>query len=306
MNNTTPSGSAKTDLLALLAQAKAKKLAQLVKTHDVQSANFPVHVETQEEKVEFITNVESNIGAAGTGKTTSKLTSKSTLGVARDDIILNDLQQRFCDRVLTGSDIILVGAAGTGKTTSVRQTSRMMLQTNYAGNLSTGTKYLFASAPGIAVLSYTRKAVNNIRHAVVDELKPHVLTIHKLLEFNPVFTEIEDPANPGIIKKIMRFEPKRNEHNPLPSDLKVLLFEESSMIGVELYAMLQAAMPHAHQEIFLGDIQQLPPVFGSSILAGLMALKWLSSWLEKGRWSLFGIYCLAASATVFLLDQNGV
>ena len=43
-----------------------------------------------------------------------------------------------------------------------------------------------------------------------------------------------------------------------------------------------------------------------SFLAGLMALKWLSSWLEKGRWSLFGIYCLTASVTVFLLHQNGV
>ncbi len=32
-----------------------------------------------------------------------------------------------------------------------------------------------------------------------------------------------------------------------------------------------------------------------SFLAGLVALKWLSSWLENGRWYLFGIYCLLAS-----------
>ncbi len=30
-----------------------------------------------------------------------------------------------------------------------------------------------------------------------------------------------------------------------------------------------------------------------SFLAGLVALKWLSSWLEKGRWQYFGFYCLA-------------
>ncbi len=30
-----------------------------------------------------------------------------------------------------------------------------------------------------------------------------------------------------------------------------------------------------------------------SFLAGLLALKWLSSWLEKGRWQWFGYYCLA-------------
>ena len=35
-----------------------------------------------------------------------------------------------------------------------------------------------------------------------------------------------------------------------------------------------------------------------SFAAGLLALRWLSSWLEKGRWSWFGYYCLAASAAV--------
>jgi undecaprenyl-diphosphatase len=38
-----------------------------------------------------------------------------------------------------------------------------------------------------------------------------------------------------------------------------------------------------------------------SFLAGLVALKWLSNWLENGRWYLFGIYCLAASAVVWWL-----
>jgi undecaprenyl-diphosphatase len=42
-----------------------------------------------------------------------------------------------------------------------------------------------------------------------------------------------------------------------------------------------------------------------AFLAGLVALKWLSSWLESGRWYLFGIYCLAASATVFWLHTRG-
>jgi undecaprenyl-diphosphatase len=42
-----------------------------------------------------------------------------------------------------------------------------------------------------------------------------------------------------------------------------------------------------------------------SFLAGLAALRWLSSWLEHGRWYLFGIYCLAASAAVFYLHHLG-
>jgi len=42
-----------------------------------------------------------------------------------------------------------------------------------------------------------------------------------------------------------------------------------------------------------------------SFLAGLLALKWLSNWLENGRWYLFGIYCLLASGVVFYLHTQG-
>lgn len=42
-----------------------------------------------------------------------------------------------------------------------------------------------------------------------------------------------------------------------------------------------------------------------SFMAGLVALKWLSSWLESGRWYLFGIYCLLASGIVFYLHARG-
>ncbi len=42
-----------------------------------------------------------------------------------------------------------------------------------------------------------------------------------------------------------------------------------------------------------------------SFVAGLAALKWLSSWLEAGRWYLFGIYCILASGVVFYLHTIG-
>jgi undecaprenyl-diphosphatase len=42
-----------------------------------------------------------------------------------------------------------------------------------------------------------------------------------------------------------------------------------------------------------------------AFFAGLVALKWLSSWLEEGRWYLFGIYCLVASVVVFGLFHAG-
>jgi undecaprenyl-diphosphatase len=38
-----------------------------------------------------------------------------------------------------------------------------------------------------------------------------------------------------------------------------------------------------------------------SFAAGLLALKWLSRWLEGGRWKFFGFYCLLAAAGVLLI-----
>ena len=40
--------------------------------------------------------------------------------------------------------------------------------------------------------------------------------------------------------------------------------------------------------------------------AGLLALRWLSGWLEGGRWYVFGIYCLVAAGGVLALYRAGV
>lgn len=42
-----------------------------------------------------------------------------------------------------------------------------------------------------------------------------------------------------------------------------------------------------------------------SFVAGLLALKWLSGWLENGRWHYFGIYCLLAAGVVAYLYHAG-
>ena len=46
----------------------------------------------------------------------------------------------------------------------------------------------------------------------------------------------------------------------------------------------------------------VPSTLGAffAFLAGMLALKWLSNWLESDRWYLFGIYCLAAAVAVGL------
>jgi undecaprenyl-diphosphatase len=51
----------------------------------------------------------------------------------------------------------------------------------------------------------------------------------------------------------------------------------------------------------------LPSLLGAvcAFLAGLFALQWLTQWLEKGQWYLFGIYCLIAAALVAALHRFG-
>ena len=50
-----------------------------------------------------------------------------------------------------------------------------------------------------------------------------------------------------------------------------------------------------------------PSLLGAlfAFLAGLLALKWLSKWLESGRWYWFGIYCLLAAGAVEYLYHVG-
>ncbi len=44
----------------------------------------------------------------------------------------------------------------------------------------------------------------------------------------------------------------------------------------------------------------VPSLVGAAVafLAGLLALRWLSGWLENGRWHWFGVYCLIAALAV--------
>jgi undecaprenyl-diphosphatase len=51
----------------------------------------------------------------------------------------------------------------------------------------------------------------------------------------------------------------------------------------------------------------MPSLLGMvfAFVAGLLALKWLSKWLESDRWYLFGIYCLAAAVAVSILHHMG-
>jgi undecaprenyl-diphosphatase len=78
-----------------------------------------------------------------------------------------------------------------------------------------------------------------------------------------------------------------------------------AVVGRELWRLMKKH-PEAHDVHFILSMLG-PSLLGMvfAFLAGLLALKWLSRWLENGRWYLFGVYCLVAAVGVFVLHCRG-
>ena len=76
-----------------------------------------------------------------------------------------------------------------------------------------------------------------------------------------------------------------------------------AVVAREVLRLLHAS--RAHDPALAGALGQ--SLFGGlcAFVAGLIALKWLSAWLEQGRWYLFGIYCLIAAGVVEALYRAG-
>ena len=201
-----------------------------------------------------------------TGSDLPDAATTSITGMHGETITYNVEQQNFIDIASSGRSCVLIGAAGTGKTTCSQGAIRALIATGKIPILQAEShKHLKSGAAGVLIISYTRRAVNNIRKVQSEDLKNNCITSHKLLEYQPEYFEMQD-AQTGETKKTMRFEPSRCADNPLPRSIHTVIVEEASMLSLELYQEIEAALVHEVQWIFIGDIQQLPPVFGSAIL----------------------------------------
>ena len=204
--------------------------------------------------------------SANVAKTLTAVQNAVSTGMHGETITYNTKQTEFIDIASSGKSCVLIGPAGTGKTTCSKGATQALIDSGDVAVMdSDGHTYLLSGTPGILLIAYTRRAVNNIKKVQSKDLKGNCITAHKLLEYQPDFFEVEDP-NTGLTKKSMRFLPSRNEYNPLPDSIHTIIVEEASMLSVELYAEILKALHHKVQWIFIGDIQQLPPVFGSAIL----------------------------------------
>lgn len=129
---------------------------------------------------------------------------------------------------------ILKGGPGTGKTTVLKG-----LLSAYRKMYPTG-KISLAAPTGRAS---QRMAESTGREAV---------TLHRLLEYIP-YTE----------------EAHKNAGNPLDGDFIVV--DESSMLDVEMAAMLLAAVKDGALVLFVGDTDQLPAVGAGNVLHDMIA-----------------------------------
>lgn len=193
-------------------------------------------------------------------------TELDATGMHGEAISYNSEQQNFISLISSGKSCVLIGAAGTGKTTCSKGGINALIHDLGVPTLqSDGHKHLIAGSPGIIIISYTRRAVNNIRKVQSEDLKNNCITAHKLLEYAPVYYTLTDEET-GLDKNTMRFEPTRCASNPLPKSIHTIIVEEASMLSLDLYKELASALEHEVQWVFIGDIQQLPPVFGLAIL----------------------------------------
>lgn len=244
-------------LAELLAAARASSAAKANMLHPILQATVPI-----------LTGADK-IAAASVDTHTQDLSegvvSRNTVGMHGEIITYNDKQFECVTLATTGASMVLLGAAGTGKSTCQRGVVSSLIASNKAGLLADdGHKYLPSGTAGIIICAFTRRAVNNIRKVMPQDMQKNCITIHKLLEYEPVYNEVTDEE--GNTRNAMSFEPARNQYFPLSSSIHTIIFEESSMVSTEHFAQVVAALHHNVQFIFIGDIQQLPPVFGSAVL----------------------------------------
>lgn len=241
-----------------LTPEQISKLKELARQHGSSSSSRIDAPKSESKPAESFTVIQAAIQ--------SPQTQQQILDKYGNLITLNKKQTEFVELASSGKSCVLIGAAGTGKTTCQKAVVQSLIQSGKAGLLKAeGHKHLPSDVPGIVICAFTRRAVANIRRNMPDDMQNNCITIHKLLEYQPVFYEELDPES-GQMKNKMVFEPTRNAANPLPESIKTIVFEESSMIGTDLHEQVLRACLHPVQFIYLGDIQQLPPVFGPAIL----------------------------------------
>lgn len=148
------------------------------------------------------------------------------LARSKDHVALTEQQQDAVRAALTNKVSILTGGPGTGKTTTLRSVIKALD--------SIKAKYALASPTG--------RAARRLAEATGREAR----TIHRLLGYT---------VDGDFLQ---------NEDAPL--DVDMVIIDETSMVDLELFSHLLAAIPDTAHLMLVGDVDQLPSVGAGDVL----------------------------------------
>lgn len=187
------------------------------------------------------------------------------------DFDLDESQTRALDMLIQQQYGCLIGAAGSGKTTCQREFLKRMIYGDEAFGVEPMRLRMLPGkqGPNIALCAFTGIATQVIKSNMPQWLWPCCKTIHSLLEYGPVTTEVT--GKDGELKESTVFMPYKHIGNKL--DHEIIIIDEASMVGLDLWHQLLDACRPGTKIFLIGDLNQLPPVMSQSMFAYA-----LSSW----------------------------
>jgi len=281
-----------TGLAALLAKKKAEadaKHAIVALPDGASEATLPAPapapvVEVQQNKVaEALDEMRVPTVAESHNKTIAEV-----YGDIAPQVALDASQEAAVAGLVAEQFACLVGYAGTGKTTTLRAFVARLLEQIPAvaiGSLAHLSEsfngHPCRNVPSIAFAAFTGRAAKQMAGSLPDCFRPHCSTIHRLLGFKPEFYEAEQFDSAGHflgMKKSMRMVPTHDKNNRMP--WRVIVIDEASMVGLDLWELFIAACHPQCRIYMVGDLSQLPPVFGDAVF-GMAIHKWPTFELSK-------------------------
>ena len=193
------------------------------------------------------------------------------------DLELDNSQKTALDGLLQEQFGCLIGAAGTGKTTVTKRLIKMLEQYIPTIDYNLARASITEEQAGkpdyrlaIGFCAYTGRAVQQMKRALPTEYHHACNTVHATLGYMPEYFDILD-AKTGLMKTTMRFFPTFGIDRKLP--FKIIIIDEAGMLPIKLWNELMDALLPDCRVIMIGDINQLPPVQGRSVL-GFAMTKW--------------------------------